>query len=69
MAAGNWSINSTANHIVFDLGARTKTNVNSFDLGYEPLNNAECRVTAIWANVEWKEASASLPARRQAVVH
>jgi hypothetical protein len=61
VAAGNWSIPTLAQDITFDLGTRTKANVNGFDVGYEPLNSSECRVTAIWANVEWVEASA--PAR------
>jgi hypothetical protein len=67
IAAGNWTIANTAQHIVFDAGTRTKANIESFDVGYEPLNNAECRVTAIWANVEWKvapPAAQAMPPRR-----
>ena len=58
-AAGTWNIATTANHQVFDLGARSKANVEAFDLGYEPLNSAECRVTSLWGNVGWKAASAT----------
>lgn len=61
VAAGTWSIDASAETLVFDLGTRTKANVDNanFDLGYEPLNSAECRVTAIWGNVEWIEAPAA----------
>ena len=59
VVAGTWSISSTAQTPGFDLGARTKANVEAFAFGYEPLNNAECRITAIWANVEWKAAAAA----------
>jgi hypothetical protein len=61
IAAGNWTIAAGANsaaHTPYNLAAFTKANVNSFTIGYEPLNNAECRVTAIWLNVE----SAPVPA-------
>lgn len=67
VAAGNWSIASTSQITVFYLGARTKANVESFDLGYEPLNSAECRVTAIWANVEWAPAAAGPAVLRRVV--
>ncbi len=61
VTAGTWSIATMAQITVFDLGARTKANVESFDLGYEPLNSNECRVTAIWANVEWRPAPVAPP--------
>ena len=66
--AGNWSIANSAQHSVFDLGTRTKANVESFDLGYEPINSAECRVTALWGNVEWKAAAVVTGMKRRAIV-
>jgi hypothetical protein len=68
VAAGTWSVASSAQITAFGLGARTKANVGAFDLGYEPLNSAECRVTAIWGNVEWKPAPAVTVRRRRPVV-
>lgn len=72
VTAGTWilaRIGPTNDHLVLDLGSRSKATVDDFDLGYEPLNSAECRVTAIWANVEWIEAPAQ-PSRmpRRAVI-
>ena len=51
----------TSNLLVFDLGTRSKATVDDadFDLGYEPLNSNECRVTDLWGNVEWIEAPAA----------
>jgi hypothetical protein len=68
VTAGNWSLAATTQITAFNLGTRTKANVESFDLGYEPLNNNECRVTAIWGNVEWKPAPAVTARRRRPVV-
>lgn len=56
VAAGTWTIASAAQTTTMNLTGKTKANVQSYDLGYEPLNATECRVTAIWANVEWKPA-------------
>lgn len=54
------SVGPTNEHQVFDLGARTKANVQDFDVGYD--NNSvqatrERRVTALWVNVEWIEGA------------
>ena len=68
VAAGTWSIASSAQISAFNLGSRTKANVESFDFGYEPLNSAECRVTAIWGNVEWKPAPAVTARQRRLIV-
>jgi hypothetical protein len=68
VTAGSWSIATPSQITVLDLGTRSKANVGSFDLGYEPLNTAECRVTAIWGNVEWKPAPSASPRRRRPVV-
>lgn len=59
VAAGNWTMASTAQITTMNLSGKTKANVGSYDLGYEPLNNAECRVTAIWGSVEWAPAPAA----------
>lgn len=47
-------------HQVFDLGMRTKGNVEAFNLGYENITDIatrERRITALWANVEWIESA------------
>ena len=55
------SVGPTNEHQVFDLGTRTKANVQDFDIGYENITNVATRarrVSALWANVEWIEAAA-----------
>ena len=54
------SVGPTNEHQVFDLGTRTKANVQDFDIGYENITNVATRarrVSALWANVEWIEAA------------
>ena len=54
------SIGPTNEHQVFDLGTRSKANVQDFDIGYENITNVATRVrrvTALWANVEWIEGA------------
>ena len=68
VVAGTWSIATSAQHSVFDLGTRTKANVEAFDLGYEPINAAECRITSIWGNVEWVEAPLVTGSQRRQIV-
>lgn len=51
-------VNST--YLYFDAAGKTKTNIDSFDIGYENVTDVatrERRVTALWAEVEWNEAS------------
>jgi hypothetical protein len=63
-----WVVMTTADHLVLDAGTRTKANMDSFDLGYEPVSlNQTCRATALWANVEWQPAppaAQAMPPRR-----
>ncbi len=58
-----WRIADTDEHLVFDLGTRSKTDFDSFKAGYlEASNNTRLkRVTALWVNVEWIEAAAENP--------
>jgi hypothetical protein len=49
----------TSDHLVLDTSGKTKTNLDSFDVGYENLNTANCFVTAVWVNVEWLETVAA----------
>lgn len=54
------SVGPTNEHQAFDLGARTKANVQDFDVGYD--NNSvnetrERRVTSLWVQVEWIEGA------------
>jgi hypothetical protein len=54
----------TAEHQVLDLGTRTKANVQDFDIGYDNITDdatRDRRVSALWANVEWIEASVNPP--------
>jgi len=54
-----WKILATAEHQVFDLGTRTKANVNSFNIGYVSTGGASANknISALWANVEWIESA------------
>ena len=62
-AVNGWRIGSvgpTNEHQVFDLGTRTKANVQDFTIGYENLTDLATRarrVSALWANVEWIEGA------------
>ncbi len=58
-----WSLMGTDDHLVFDAGSRTKANLDDadFDLGYANRSSHSNRVSAVWANVEWKEAAAAGP--------
>jgi hypothetical protein len=68
-SADTWAILTTADHLVFDLGTRSKATVDDadFDIGYTNRSAHNNRVTALWANVEWKDApppaQAGMPAR------
>lgn len=55
---------STADHLVLDTSGKTKTNLDSFDVGYEPVTTHNTFVTAVWVNVEWIEAAATSGAAR-----
>ena len=63
-AVNGWrilSVGTTNEHQVFDLGTRSKTNVEAFSLGYENITDLATRprrVSTLWANVEWIEAGA-----------
>ena len=63
-----WTLMATDQHLVFDAGTRTKSNINSFDWGYEPVSlNQTCRATSVWVNVEWTPAppaAQAMPPRR-----
>lgn len=51
--------------LVLDTSGKTKANLDSFDVGYEPLTaSTNTIVSAVWANVEWTEAVAGSAPRR-----
>lgn len=58
-----YAMTSTADHLVLDTGGKTKSNIDSFDVGYEPLTANNTFVTAVWVNVEWIEASGGCTGR------
>jgi hypothetical protein len=62
-SSGTFSVLGTSGHLTFDLGARSKADVDDadFDIGYTNRSNHDNRVTALWANVEWMEAAAPPP--------
>lgn len=53
-----YAVIGTNDHLVFNASGKTKTNFDSFDVGYEPLTSHDTLVTATWVNVEWIEAPA-----------
>lgn len=63
---------SSASHLAFDPGADVKATVESYDMGYEPsaLSGASqrCRVTSLWANVEWLAAAPPAAKRRKTLL-
>lgn len=65
-----WRISDTDEHLVLDLGAKTKANFDSFKIGYKGNegNNLK-RITAQWVNVEWIEAAAAPAFRPKVVVY
>lgn len=65
--ADAWAILTTADHLVLDLGTRSKATVDDadFDIGYTNRSAHNNRVTALWANVEWTEAPAAPAASLQ----
>lgn len=54
-----FAVIGTADHLVLDTSGKTKTNLDSFDVGYEPVTSHNTFVTAVWVNVEWLEAAAA----------
>ncbi|MCI0356114.1 MAG: hypothetical protein L0099_13915, partial [Acidobacteria bacterium] len=54
-------VGPTNDHLVFDLGSRSKATVDDpdFDIGYTNRSAHNNRVTSLWANVEWIEAPAA----------
>jgi hypothetical protein len=59
-AVNGWRILANNEHQVFNLGTRTKANVQSFNVGYENITDTATkprRVSALWANVEWIDGS------------
>lgn len=69
--ADTFALMSTLSHLVFDLGARSKATVDDpdFDIGYTNRSAHDNRVTAVWANVEWIDATAvTTKPRRRLVV-
>lgn len=59
--AATWAVVQPSYDLVFDLGTRSKADVNDadFDIGVENTTAHECRATALWANVEYKDAPAA----------
>lgn len=54
-----FALMGTNDHLVLNTSGKTKANLDSFDVGYEPLTASNTFVTAVWVNVEWKAAAAS----------
>jgi hypothetical protein len=48
-----------ASSVPFELGARSKADVQNFDIGYASVTvNVTCKTTALWAALEWTETIA-----------
>lgn len=58
-AINGWRIADTDEHLVFDPGSRSKSNIDSFRVGYQRNHGGgnEERITAQWVNVEWIEST------------
>lgn len=56
-----YAVTPVSETLVLDTTGKTKANVASFDVGYEPLTTHNSFVTAVWVNVEWKEAAGTTP--------
>lgn len=55
-----WRFTTTAENQAYDLASKTKANVDAFSAGYIAQSGAvEKRISALWANVEWKAAAGS----------
>jgi hypothetical protein len=56
-----WRIADSDEHLVFDAGARSKADIDSFRVGYQRNHGGgnEDRITAQWVNVEWTESAAA----------
>lgn len=58
-----WKITTSAAALTYNASAKTKANVDSFNVGYEVMTDTLVarprRVSALWALVEWIEATAS----------
>lgn len=58
VSSTSWRIVATDEHQVYNLSGKTKANVDAFSAGYIAQSGAvEKRITALWANVEWKAAA------------
>lgn len=58
-AINGWRKMNTNEHYAYNLAGKTKTNVNAFQAGYKGNTGGSNRhrVTALWVNVEWLEAT------------
>lgn len=58
-----WKITNTAETLVYNASAKSKANIDSFNVGYEVRTDTLVarprRISALWVNVEWIEAPAS----------
>lgn len=58
-----WKITTTTESYAYNAAAKTKANLDSFNVGYEDITDTIVarprRISAIWLNVEWLEAPAS----------
>lgn len=56
-----WRIMSDTEVLVYNASGKTKANLNSFNAGYEDITDVIAarprRISALWVNVEWIEAS------------
>jgi len=67
--ASTWTILNTDEHLVYNASGKTKTNFDTFNIGYVGSGAGvdEKWVTAVWVNVEWIETAAST--RHRVVVY
>jgi len=58
--SSTWRILTGSEHQPFDISTKTPSLVNSFSIGNKAKSvNVEKRISALWANVEWIEATAA----------
>jgi hypothetical protein len=65
LPSSTWKILTTAEHLVYNASAKTKANLDSFDVGYigGAADGYTKQIGDLWVNVEWLEAAATTTAR------
>lgn len=63
---GTWATTTSTQHLVVNTAGKTKANLNNFNIGYKGNSGASAkRVSVLWTNVEWLEATGPPPAYDQ----